>query len=385
MKKIVILIVILFSFLLKVKAQYPALLQLNGTLTNIPSAKKIIFYYVNAEGKSVVDSANVENNEYTFVAQILQPHDATLKVIRQYPKGEKPTVNPLYSPENIAKIFINAGTISVNSTDSFSNIAVNGATWQKDFEYIKKAEEKLRATAGEGQKEWYAYKEKGDTAAMSRIIEEGKQDSEAIIKKLYYPYAKTHPESPMSIWALRVICNEGKSIGNKEIMEAFNALMPNIKSLPAAKDLERYIKFTATTEIGSPAPQFSLQDVDGKSVALSSFKGKYVLVDFWASWCTPCRAQNPYIQAALAQYGNKKFTVLSITSPKESSREAWLKAIEDDKMTWINVWDKEGTVSKMYNVVSIPRNFLINDNGIIIGKDLFGGELDEKLKEILDK
>lgn len=383
MKARIILIIILFSLQLKVKAQYPALVQLSGKLTNIPSAKRIIFYYVNVQGKSVVDTANVENGEYVFVAKILQPHDVTLKVIHQYPKGEAPKGNPLIFPENIAKLFINAGAIAINSTNTFSNIAVTGATWQKDFEYIRNTEDKLRKTAGAQQEEWYKYKDKGDEESMSRIMNEGNQNTVAIMKDVYYPYAKTHPSSPLSIWALRVCCNDMITISGKEIMEAFNALTPNIKALPAAKDLEHYIKFTATTEIGKPAPLFSLADTAGKLVELASFKGKYVLIDFWASWCTPCRAENPYIQAALAKYGAKNFTVLSVTSPRESGRENWLKAIGEDKMTWTNVWDKEGTVCEMYNVTTIPRNFLIDDKGIIVGKDLRGEMLDKKLKELL--
>ncbi|WP_140938401.1 TlpA disulfide reductase family protein [Sphingobacterium lumbrici] len=379
----IILIIILFSLQLKVKAQYPALVQLSGKLTNIPSAKRIIFYYVNVQGKSVVDTANVENGEYVFVAKILQPHDVTLKVIHQYPKGEEPKGNPFISPENIAKLFINAGTIAINSTNTFSNIAVTGATWQKDFEYIRNAEDKHRKTIGAQREEWYKYKDKGDEESMSRIMNEGNQNTVAIMKDVYYPYAKAHPSSPLSIWALRVCCTDGITISGKEIMEAFNALTPSIKALPAAKDLEHYIKFTATTEIGKPAPLFSLADTAGKLVELASFKGKYVLIDFWASWCTPCRAENPYIRAALAKYGAKNFTVLSIASPRESGRENWLKAIEDDKMTWTNVWDKEGTVCEMYNVTTIPRNFLIDEKGIIVGKDLRGEMLDKKLKELL--
>lgn len=383
MKIRVKLIFILFFLLMQAKAQYPALVQLNGKLTNIPSAKKIILYYVNAEGKSVADSADIEDGRYTFVAQILEPHDAILKIIRQYPVGEKPAVNPLYSPENIAKVFINAGTISINSTDSFSNIEVSGATWQKDFKYLEEVGDKLKATSFEQQEEWYKYKEKGDAKAMNNIIEKGNKNIAIIVRDVYYSYAKAHPASPLSIWALRICVNGGKAVSHDEVIQLFNALSPAIKSLPVAKNFEHYMNFTAALEIGAPAPQFSLQNTDGKLVPLSSFKGKYVLLDFWASWCAPCRAETPYIQAALAQYGKNNFTVLSITSPRESGREAWLNAIKADKMIWTNVWDKEGTVSKMYNVDAIPSNFLINDKGIIVGKNLRSEELGRKLKEVM--
>lgn len=134
----------------------------------------------------------------------------------------------------------------------------------------------------------------------------------------------------------------------------------------------------------SKAPDFALPDTSGKKVALSSFKGKYVLLDFWASWCQPCREENPNVVAAYNQFKNKNFTILSVSLDQD--KDAWLKAIHDDGLTWNHVsdlkhWDSEA--ANLYNVTGIPYNFLIDPNGNIIAEDLRGKDLVNELNKVL--
>lgn len=137
-------------------------------------------------------------------------------------------------------------------------------------------------------------------------------------------------------------------------------------------------------KLGQPAPDFTLPDQDGKMISLSSLKGKYVLVDFWASWCGPCRQENPNVVAAYKQYSNKNFTILGVSLDK--AKEPWLKAIKDDQLTWTHVSDLkywESIVVPMYNIQGIPFNVLLDPQGNIVATNLRGSSLQAKLSEVI--
>lgn len=138
--------------------------------------------------------------------------------------------------------------------------------------------------------------------------------------------------------------------------------------------------------VGQPAPEISLPNPEGQVVTLSSMKGKYVLVDFWAKWCGPCRAENPNVVKAFNKYKDKGFTVFGVSLDR--SKEDWMKAIKDDGLTWTHVSDLkywQSEAAKTYNVTGIPFSLLLDPKGVIIAKNLRGAALDSKLAEIFEK
>jgi len=192
------------------------------------------------------------------------------------------------------------------------------------------------------------------------------------------------PDSYVSAFVLRATYQFNEDIIKLE--DRYKLLDSKIQNSIAGKELDAFITESKIGAVGTQALDFSQPDTTGVPVSLASFRGKYVLVDFWASWCGPCRNENPNVVENFKKFSSKNFTVLGVSLDRPGQKEKWVQAIHEDGLTWTHVSDLQfwnNSAAVLYNIKGIPQNILIDPQGKIVAKNLRGPALQQKLCELL--
>ncbi len=174
-----------------------------------------------------------------------------------------------------------------------------------------------------------------------------------------------------------------------KLLKLYDSFPKEVKELPNVKNAYQRVKGLAAISIGSKAPDFSAPTPEGKTLSLKDAMGKVTVIDFWASWCRPCRAENPYVKKIYEKYHDKGLNIISVSLDKPGHKEDWLKAIKDDGLTWYQVsnlkyW-QDPIARQLYHVESIPQTFILDKNGVIRAKNLRRDRLEAKIKELLEE
>jgi peroxiredoxin len=375
MKKVFILLSIAFLFAGCTEQQREY--RITATVGNVPDDTEVFLYY-RINGENVTDTAFVKDNQFVFSDTIEEPFSATIEIRRNE--------NVSSQSRDVLRFYVEKGEIILNSPDSIKNALISKSKLnaeKKEWEELSKSLIEKQLTLYETYKN--ASEEEKNSETFNTWLEQTSDSLDNEEKVLALQFITKHPNSFLSLDQMLKIYL-GYYPDGLEADSIFSLLSPSIRETKAGKEYAKKIEAWKSTSVGAIAPDFTQNDPDGKPVKVSDFKGKYLLIDFWASWCGPCRYENPNVVKAFNQFKDKGFTVLGVSLDRSDGRENWLKAIEDDKLTWTHVsdlkfWNNEA--AKLYAVNSIPANFLLDTEGKIIGKNLRGNALVQKLEEVL--
>ncbi|MDZ4807655.1 MAG: TlpA disulfide reductase family protein [Bacteroidota bacterium] len=280
-------------------------------------------------------------------------------------------------------LFTEKGNINVKGhRDSLDFVTISGTKGNEEYSSYKKIEDNIYRQIRELQTQ---YKAVGDNKAEADRLSNEMDVCRDSIRAGRVSYIAEHPGSPASAIYLYVLQDH---VSVEELEKLYTNLTRGVKNISYVRLIPQKIEARKRSAVGMPAPDFVSKDTSGNLVRLSDFKGKYVLLEFWANWCVPCRAQHPHLAEMYKKYGDKGFTILQYSVDEQNAADKWKAAIVKDKLVWTQASDLMGLgsmVAKTYGVQPIPDNFLIDPSGKIIGRRLEGKELEKILAELLDK
>ncbi len=337
---------------------------------------------------------NVKDNAYTYIHHKWNNKDITDSVkiksgnFSYAGKSEETNMYWITKGRNINEqpnlvFFIDGGKTTVKANaDSLAYGKIQGGQTQKDYMEYNGLMQGYGIKQQDMVNRYNEAKGKGDATAMNAIQAEY-QNMDKEVKLSMENFIKTHPKSAVSGFAI-YYNYQNANVPAEELERIVGLLDKSILTTKYGKLAQEKLLQLRGTTIGYPAINFSQADPSGKMVNLNDLKGKYVLVDFWASWCGPCRAENPNVVSAFNKYKDKGFTILGVSF--DQNKDKWLQAIEADKLAWTQVSDLKGwgnEAGKLYGISSIPQNLLLDKEGKIVAKNLRGADLDAKLEEII--
>ena len=321
--------------------------QVTGNVSGYPDGTPVSLH--NGNTGALEFSGQVNSNTFTLSGKLDNPDIKVLVINNKQP---------------YKVIFLDNSTVKITAhADSLDKAIVNGSSSHNEFEILEKTLAPFASLFQQGANADQITR----NAASASLLE--------FINKFPVSYV-----TPLAIFR-----NYQVNTDIDQMENLFTKLAPPVKSTPIGQFITQQITEAKTMPaIGRPMPEFEHPDSTGKMVSLSSFRGKYVLIDFWASWCGPCRRENPALVATYNKYKDKNYTVLGISLDR--ARQPWIDAIKTDGLNWTQLSDLKGNANELgvrFKIASIPQNFLLDPNGIVIAKGLRGGALESKLASLL--
>lgn len=346
---------------------------IKGKIGKLNTPHKIVLTYQEKSGELKKDTSNLSNGAFSLTGQVDEPKEAWLTVINTGPHKPADT-------KDMVHIFLEQGLLEISSKNSLSKATFPGVNLTNDMI-------RLSATVKPIQDQYAKLLDTFNTLSESERdtnkIEEIKDEIEKTVAEktqLYKKFALENLKSYAGLKAYKYTLGPGTDAAVVE--PEFLRFDPKLRNTGLGRNIAKRIEDAKKLSIGE-ITDFSLPDANENPIKLSDFKGKYVLVDFWASWCVPCRIESSNIIAQYNKYKNKNLVVLAVSLDKD--KQAWLKAIENGGLTsWIHVTDLKGWNSEVvekYSINSIPFNFLVDPEGKIIAKGIKG----KKLRDIMSK
>jgi peroxiredoxin len=349
---------------------------IKGTLGSLASEGKVkLMRYNVLTDKIMEDSAELVKGSFVFNGQIEGIENSYLFIVSEMDeKGNRKF--------DRQEFYLEKGLTTVRGKN-IETALITGGPAQTDYNALKKQLQPLE----EERQPFYSklgQLRKDKNEAGIKELHKQMEPIQAKIEEVKNGFIKKYPDSYVS---LSLVKEKGSAfIEPDKITPYFMMLSKRLRTSREGKQLADRIELAKRTAVGQPALVFTQSDTNGTPVSLQSLQGKYVLIDFWASWCAPCRAENPQIKKAYEKYRGRNFEIIAVSL--DEKKEPWLKAIEKDGLPWIHVSDLKGfknSVALQYGVTAIPQNFLIDPNGIIVASNLRGEELEKKLEELYSK
>lgn len=352
--------------------------QINGSAPKAFNGKKVYLDYTK-DGFPASDSSAIVNGKFSFSGTVEEPAYSRM-VFDQEGKGK-------LIAQNIGdRLYFYLGNETYNMTikDSLRTAAVKGSLLHNAYvAYLNEIGGGFMDIIDAGNKAFAAVdKNAPDANEQYKAIHEKFEARFEARRVKELAFAAKNPSSIFAVDALIDAANKRKL---SEIEPLFLKLSKEVRQTTNARQLEARFLAERSVKIGNKAPDFSQPDTNGKMIKVSDFKGQYVLIDFWASWCGPCRAENPNLLKAYNKYKGKGLEVLAVSLDDTKGKNAWIKAIKDDGLPWIHVADLKGWSNEaavLYGVRAVPQNYLVDPKGNIVAINIKGELLHQELAKI---